>query len=170
MSDLQSQLESALKPLVEGVGLEFWGMELVRSRGHALLRVYIERPDMRVTVDDCARASRAMSDTLDQLDLIAENYDLEVSSPGLDRPLYTLAHYARFVGEEVKLETHLPIAGRKRYRARIARVEQGIELHFEKQQLTLQLSDIAKARIVPDYSKPSPYQVAPDATVEEEPL
>jgi ribosome maturation factor RimP len=168
MQELTHQLESMLRPAIAEVALELWGLELVRSGGHALLRVYVERPDMRVTVDDCARASRVIGPILDQADPIPENYDLEVSSPGLDRPLYTLEHFARFVGEEVKLETHLPKANRKRYRGRITAVDALITLQVDQQQFQFAMAEISKARIVPDYTKPSPYHIEPDASVEEE--
>jgi ribosome maturation factor RimP len=168
MTDLHQQLEALCSPAVVECELELWGLELVRSGGHSLLRVYIERPDMRVTVADCARASKAISAVLDEKDPITENYDLEVSSPGLDRPLYVLSHYARFIGEDVKIETHLPTAGRKRYRGTIVAVNDKIELKVDQQSLFFSIQDVAKARIVPDYTKPSPYQIEPDASVEEE--
>ena len=168
MTDLHQQLEALCSPAVAECELELWGLELVRSGGHSLMRVYVERPDMRVTVADCARASKAISAVLDEKDPISENYDLEVSSPGLDRPLYVLSHYARFIGEDVKIETHLPIAGRKRYRGTIIAVSDKIELKVDQQSLFFSIQDVAKARIVPDYTKPSPYQIEPDASVEEE--
>ena len=155
MSDRQSKLNQELRPIVESLGYEFWALELVQSRGHSLLRIYIELEDRHINVDDCARVSRALSERLDSIDLISEDYHLEVSSPGLDRPLFTASHFARALGEEVNVQTHLPIDGRKRYRARIQSVEDDvITLSFEKKTLTIRVDNIAKAQVIPDFSKP----------------
>lgn len=155
MSDRQSKLNQELRPIVESLGYEFWALELVQSRGHSLLRIYIELEDRHINVDDCARVSRALSERLDAIDLISEDYHLEVSSPGLDRPLFTTSHFERAVGEEVNLQTHLPIDGRKRYRARIQAVEHDVvTLSFEKKTLAVRVENIAKAQVIPDFSKP----------------
>ena len=155
MSPLQRQLTELIQPLVAAGECEFWGLELVQSRGSSLLRVYIERDDRHINVDDCARISHAISDALDVLDPITEDYRLEVSSPGVDRPLYALDHYQRAIGEELRLETHLPKAGRKRYRARVQSVDgQNIILQFDKSTVVLAFSEIAKARVIPDFSQP----------------
>lgn len=130
-------------------------MELVQSRGHSLLRVYIELEDRHIVVDDCASVSRRLSDKLDEIDLISEDYHLEVSSPGLDRPLVSASHFARAIGEEVRLETHLPIDGRKRYRCVLTQVDgEQLEFSFEKKSLSIRVADVAKASVIPDYSKP----------------
>jgi ribosome maturation factor RimP len=153
-TDRPTQLEAALRPIVEALGYEFWCLELVQSRGHSLLRIYIELDDRHITVSDCARVSRALSDKLDEIDLISEDYSLEVSSPGLDRPLVTPSHFVRAIGEELRVETHLPIDGRKRYRAHLVAVEGAqISLSFEKKTVSLALAQIAKAQVIPDYSK-----------------
>jgi ribosome maturation factor RimP len=137
------------------MGYEFWSLELVQSHGHSLLRIYIELEDRHINVQDCASVSRRLSEKLDEIDLIAEDYHLEVSSPGLDRPLVSASHFARAIGEEVRLETHLPIDGRKRYRCVLTQVD-GEQLHFsfEKKAIQIRVGDVAKAQVIPDYSKP----------------
>ena len=80
---------------------------------------------------------------------------MEVSSPGLERPLVTASHFARALGEEVKVETHLPRDGRKRYRAFLTAVSgDEITLEFEKKQVQLRVAEISKAHVIPDFSKP----------------
>ncbi len=157
IEDRHTQLEKALRPVVEAMQFEFWGMELVQSRGHSTLRVYIELELRHITVDDCAAVSRRVSDVLDEIDVISEDYHLEVSSPGLDCPLFYASQYQRMLGCELQLSTHLPIDGRKRYRAfLIAASSDQIEISFEKKTLNLRYADIAKAHVIPDYSKPAP--------------
>ncbi len=157
MHDRNTQLETMLTPIIIGLGYEFWGMQFVQSRGHSTLRIFIELSERYITPDDCAKVSRAISVKLDEADPISENYDLEVSSPGMDCPLFTLDQFARFVGEEVRVETHLPKDGRKRWRAKIAAINgDTIDLHFEKTTVQLKIAEIHKAEIIPDYSKPAP--------------
>jgi ribosome maturation factor RimP len=137
------------------MGYEFWSLEIVQSRGHSVLRVFIELEDRHINVDDCASVSRAISSKLDEIDLISEDYHLEVSSPGLDRPLVTPSHFARALNEELKVETHLPHDGRKRYRAFLSAVEADeVVLSFEKKSIRLRVAEIAKAHVIPDFSKP----------------
>ena len=143
--------------MVEGLQYEFWGMELVQSRGHSVLRIFIELELRHINVDDCAKVSRAVGDALDQADLISEDYHLEVSSPGMDCPLFYASQYARMKGCELQLTTHLPIDGRKRYRAFLTDVsDEGIELSFENKTARVRYGEIAKAHVIPDYSKPAP--------------
>lgn len=101
------------------------GYAVVRVRfsgGRApVLQVMIERADEEaMTVDDCAGVSRAVSAALDAADPVAGPYSLEVSSPGIDRPLVRPRDYARFAGREAKIETEQPVAGRRRFRGRLA--------------------------------------------------
>jgi ribosome maturation factor RimP len=157
MHDRNTQLETTLRPIVADLGYEFWGMQFVQSRGHSTLRIFIELTERYITPDDCAKVSKAISVMLDETDPISENYDLEVSSPGMDCPLFTTDQFSRFIGEEVRVETHLPKDGRKRWRARIASVSNDvIELHFDKSTVQLKIAEIHKAEIIPDYSKPAP--------------
>ena len=154
-TDRKTQLENALRPVAEALGYEFWSMELVQSRGASILRIYIELTERHIRVEDCAKVSRAISDKLDEIDLISEDYTLEVSSPGLERPLVTASHFARALGEEVKVETFLPRDGRKRYRAFLTAVSgDEITLEFEKKTVQLRVAEIAKAHVIPDFTKP----------------
>ncbi|MEN9461286.1 MAG: ribosome maturation factor RimP, partial [Pseudomonadota bacterium] len=106
---LDTALQQLFEPAVTALGYELVGVErLSFGRRGALLRVYIDSPT-GITVDDCGRVSHQISGILDVEEPIKSDYTLEVSSPGLDRPLFALEHYVRFVGKEVSLRLHRPI-------------------------------------------------------------
>ena len=99
-------LEKLLAPVVDGLGYELLGiLRLAQARRGVLLRLYIDS-EFGITVDDCARVSHHVSGVLDVEDVIRGEYTLEVSSPGLDRPLFTLAHFQRFIGAQVKIRLY----------------------------------------------------------------
>jgi ribosome maturation factor RimP len=149
---LRDELGDLLGPVVAGLGYELWETEYLPRAGGGLLRLYIDSP-AGITVDDCERVSRAVSDTLDAADPIAARYTLEVSSPGLDRVLRTRAHFERFAGERVRLEMMQPIDGRKRFVGRLAQVGEGeVVLEAEGGKVTLPIEDIHRARLAPEVS------------------
>ncbi|MFY8207141.1 MAG: ribosome maturation factor RimP, partial [Arenimonas sp.] len=94
------ELKELLEPTVRGLGLELLGVEFSPAAGNALLRLYIDAPERLVSIEDCEAVSREVSANLDVNDPIASQYTLEVSSPGIDRPLFTLAQFARQIGEQ----------------------------------------------------------------------
>jgi len=115
------------------------------------LRVYIDKPG-GVTVDDCADVSRQLSAILDVEDPLPGSYMLEVSSPGLDRPLVTANDFRRFIGEMVKVQMHQPIAGRKRFKGRLlAASDERVTLEVDGEQFDLVLADVERARLVPQF-------------------
>ncbi|WP_293866853.1 ribosome maturation factor RimP [uncultured Alsobacter sp.] len=135
------------------------GFRLVRVRVTALngctVQIMAERPDGTFTVDDCEAVSRAVSPALDVDDPIDRAYHLEVSSPGIDRPLVRATDFARWAGHEAKIEATLPIGGRKRWRGMIVGVEDGaVQLERgdakadEDRRITIPLRDLADARLV----------------------
>ncbi len=108
---------------------------------------------MPVTIDDCERASREISALLDVNDPVAGRYTLEVSSPGLDRPLFTPEHFARFIGQAVKINVNLPLDGRRRFHGSIKEVEgDRIVIEQDGEQVAIVHANIAKARLAPDYA------------------
>ena len=106
--------ESLVRPVLEQAGLELVGCELVREQGGWILRVFIDK-EGGVIVDDCATASRAISGVLDVDDVVPARYNLEVSSPGLNRPLSRPEDFDKFKGQKIKLRTTEPIDGRGNY-------------------------------------------------------
>ena len=150
--DVQA-LAQRVAPALDELGLECLGIEWVPGRGEGLLRLYIDREgEQPVTVDDCEAASREVSALLDVDDPIAGHYVLEVSSPGIDRPLFSAEQFARFIGEEAKVTLKLPREGRRRLRGRIVGVEgERIRMEVDGAIFDLRHDEIESARLVPDW-------------------
>ncbi len=146
-----SELNRLIEPAVEAVGFEFVGLEYVAEGRHSVLRVYIDHDD-GITVDNCADVSRQVSAVLDVEDPISGQYNLEVSSPGMDRPLFKLEHFERYQGEEIKLRSHAPGDGRRNFRGVLQAVEgDQISLNVDGQEFTVAFDNVEKARIVPSF-------------------
>jgi ribosome maturation factor RimP len=146
------ELGDLLAPAISTLGLELLGIEFNAGQGSSLLRVYIDAPERAVTVDDCERASREISALLDVNDPVPGHYTLEVSSPGLDRPLFTPEQFSRFIGQEAKLNLTAPVAGRRRFHGSIRAVDgDSITIGVDGEEVVLQHGDIARARLAPDY-------------------
>ena len=149
MNRRRVDLDSLLRPVVMDMGYVFWGIEHLRQGRASLLRIYIDA-EPGITLEDCERVSRQLSGVLDVADPIAGEYLLEVSSPGLDRLLFTAAQYERFVGETVKVRLSGTYEDRRKITGTIERVagetvilnEAGTEFHIP-------LHEIDRARIVP---------------------
>ena len=142
-------LITMLQPAVEACGFELWGLEFFPQGKRSVLRIYIDGAE-GVTVEGCSLVSHQVSGILDVEDPITGEYLLEVSSPGWDRPLFTLAHYQRFVGSEINLRLVAPINARRRYKGHIqAIIDNTIELAFEGQVIRIPFAQIDKANIVP---------------------
>jgi ribosome maturation factor RimP len=152
MTGRAEEIRDLLAPTVEALGFELLGVEYAPSTGNSLLRLYIEVPDRPVGIEDCEAVSREVSALLDVEDPIPGEYNLEVSSPGIDRPLFGAAQFARFVGEQAKLSLRIPQEGRRRLQGRIARVEGGtVVIAEEKAEYAVAEANIEKARLVPDF-------------------
>jgi ribosome maturation factor RimP len=152
---LRDQLRELLAPVVAGLGYQLWELEFLPRSGGGMLRIYIDSsrdsPERGISLDDCERVSRAVSETLDAADPIPSHYTLEVSSPGLDRLLRTREHFERFAGERVRLEMMQPVEGRKRFSGRLLGVgESDITLELENGRISLPIDDIHRARLAPD--------------------
>jgi ribosome maturation factor RimP len=146
---LRDTLAARLAPLVEGLGCELWELEYSPGRGNGFLRLYIDAA-AGITLDDCERVSRAVSEVLDAEDPIPGQYTLEVSSPGLERPLRTAEHFARFVGETVHVETVQAIEGRRRFKGALtAAGAETVEVEVDGKRWALPLSGIRKAHLAP---------------------
>ncbi|MBM3570427.1 MAG: ribosome maturation factor RimP [Alphaproteobacteria bacterium] len=140
---------AAIKPTVEGMGFRLVRVRLF-GHGQRTLQVMAERPETgAMAVDDCTELSRALSAVLDVEDPIEGAYTLEVSSPGMDRPLVEEQDFARFVGREIKLETARPIDGRRRFRGRLEGIAQGmVALDTAEGRQAVPFADIRDAKLV----------------------
>ena len=152
MTGKAEEIRDMLAPTVEALGLELLGVEYAPSTGSAMLRLYIDKAEVGVGIEDCEAVSREVSALLDVNDPIATEYTLEVSSPGIDRPLFGAAQFARWLGEQAKLTLRVPMEGRRRLQGRIARVEgDRVVIAEEKQEYEVAEANIEKARLVPDF-------------------
>jgi ribosome maturation factor RimP len=151
MQAQRSDLRRLLEPGVKALGFELVDVELAGQGHRNTLRVYIDGP-RGVTVDDCADVSRQLSAILDVEDPIPGSYALEVSSPGLDRPLVTAEDFRRFRGEEVKLKTTDAISGRRNFKGRLVEAnDDGIVIEVDGQRFELAYGGIERARLVPRF-------------------
>lgn len=142
-------LTALLQPVVEELGYSLWEIECLPGRGNGLVRLYLDA-EAGITVDDCARVSRAVSEVLDAEDPIEGEYTLEVSSPGLERPLRTAEHFGRFVGETVFVELAQPVDERRRFKGLLAAADATtIEVEVDGQRHVLPVSGIRKAHLAP---------------------
>jgi ribosome maturation factor RimP len=152
MTGRAEEIRDMLAPTVEALGFELLGVEYAPSTGNSLLRLYIDIEDRHISAEDCEVVSREVSALLDVEDPIPGEYNLEVSSPGIDRPLFGAAQFARHLGEQAKLALRIPQEGRRRLQGRIARVEGStVVIAEEKAEYAVAEANIEKARLVPDY-------------------
>jgi ribosome maturation factor RimP len=146
-----ARLTQLLQPLVEELGYEFVGLEHSSNPKNPSLVIYIDRPG-GIAVEDCERVSREVAAVLDVEDPIPGHYDLEVSSPGLDRPLFTLEQFERFSGEVAQVSLFAPLDGRRKFKGEILGIQDGkVRLDQDGTEVELDMGNIAKARLVPDY-------------------
>ena len=151
MATLEQKLQDLLQGSVEDLGCELWGIECQRVGRYLTVRLFIDK-EGGVTVDDCADVSRQVSAVLDVEDPIADKYNLEVSSPGLDRPLFTLAQYTRYVGQEIVVHLRIPVADRRKWQGELTKIENDmIRLIVDKQEQVLAFGNIQKANVVPKF-------------------
>ena len=147
---LRDTLAALLTPLIEGLGYELWELEYSPGRGNGFLRLYLDA-EADITLEDCERVSRAVSELLDAEDPIPGQYTLEVSSPGLERPLRTAGQFGRFVGETVFIETVQAVEGRRRFKGALtAAGAETVEVEVDGKRWTLPISGIRKAHLAPD--------------------
>jgi ribosome maturation factor RimP len=150
MAQEPAELRRLIAPTVESMGFELVGVEF-KGGQHALLRLYIDAED-GVSVDDCALVSHQVSGLLDVEDPIPGQYDLEVSSPGLDRPLFRAEDYARFAGQRVRVRTDVPVLGRRNFSGLLQGLEgDQVIVEVDGEAYALPLDQIEQARLVPEY-------------------
>ena len=145
------QLTEMLKPAAEALGYECVGVEYLNQGKHSILRLYIDHVE-GIQVEDCAKVSHQASGILEVEDPIASPYTLEVSSPGLDRPLFKLAHYAQSVDHQVTLRCHLGVDGRRNFKGKLHKIKDNqIVIQVDDQEFSIDFEDIDKANLVPDF-------------------
>jgi len=146
------KVAALIEPSLDVLGYELVGVEYMAQGKHSLLRVYIDHPN-GVDVNDCQQASQQISGVLDVEDPLPGQYTLEVSSPGLERPLFTAPHFERFSGERAEIKMRTPIEGQRKFIGQLAGVEDNkVLLDLENgESVALSLADIDKAKLKPDW-------------------
>ncbi len=144
------RLQTLIEPSLTALGYELVGVEYVPGRKAGLLRVYIDSPD-GITLEDCERVSHQISGVLEVEDPIHQAYSLEVSSPGLDRPLFTAAHFERFAGQQVRVKLAVPVEGRRNVTGALQGLIDGkVVILEEGVEIRLPLEAIGKAQLIPE--------------------
>ncbi len=134
------------------MGCELWGLELQAGGKTKLLRIYIDRAEEGVGIEDCERVSRQSSAVLDVEDVINGEYILEVSSPGMDRPLYELSQYEQYIGEDISLRLRFPYEGRRNFKGRLTGVDgDEIIVVATDHEFLFPVEGIEKANVVPRF-------------------
>jgi ribosome maturation factor RimP len=148
-----AKLTALVKPIVEDLGYEFVGLEYSSNPKNPALVLYIDKDD-GIAVEDCETVSREIAALLDVEDPIPGNYVLEVSSPGLDRPLFNLAQFEQFKGEVASVSLFAPSSGRRKFKGKILGIEDDlVRIDQDGVEVKLEFGNIAKARLVPDYAR-----------------
>lgn len=151
MKRAPNSLQELIESTVISVGYEFVGLEVHSQPQGSLFRVYIDR-DGGITLGDCQKVSHQLSGVLEVEDPISGQYTLEVSSPGLDRPLFTEEHFKQFIGSDVKIRLGLPVEGRRKFTGKLQGVsdDHQVIIQIDEQEFHLQLANIEQARLIPE--------------------
>lgn len=146
-----NQLQAIIEPAVTAMGYELVGVEYLAQGRHSLLRIYIDS-EHGITLDDCAEVSHQVSAVLDVEDVIKGVYNLEVSSPGMNRPLFTAEHFVRFSGEQVEVKLRLPLNGRRKFKGTLQGVHDNhVVVEVDGEEYSLPIADIDKANLVAEW-------------------
>lgn len=148
---MSDRLSEIIQPVVEALGCELWGIENLSMGKHSTLKIYIES-DEGVDIDDCAKVSRQVSGLLDVEDPINGEYTLEVSSPGLDRRLFSLEQYSAYAGAEVKVRLKRPYDGKRKFTGRLRGIEgDEVVLILGDEEIIFPFEEIERANVVPEF-------------------
>jgi len=148
----QAQLEALIAPVAESLGCELWGLEYFAQGKRSMLRIYIDKKPDGVQIADCERVSRQVSSVLDVEDPITGEYTLEVSSPGMDRPLFRLEQYAEYIGQDIAVRLRVGFDGRKKFRGRLKGIEDDeIILQVDNEEYLLPYELVDKASVIPNF-------------------
>ncbi len=140
-----------LRPAVEEVGKELLGVEFISAGNNSVLRLFIDHEN-GINVDDCAEVSRQVGAILDVEDPISTEYNLEVSSPGLDRPLFTIEHYQAVIGETVNVRLSLPLNGRRKFKGKLEAIENdNLIVTVDGETYELVFSNVDKGNLVANF-------------------
>lgn len=148
MRNSEKLIAELIAPSVDALGLELWGIEHSQQGKYSVLRIFIESEN-GITIDDCEKVSRQVSAILDVEDPISGEYTLEVSSPGLDRPLFSIEQFDQYKGNEIDVRLRTPLNGRRKFKGLLADVvEETVCVQVDGEDFQLPHAEIEKANIV----------------------
>ncbi len=151
------KIRSVVSGPVEGAGYELVEIEFKREVGGWVCRLFVDKPGTGISLDDCERVSREVSAVLDVADVIPQAYALEVSSPGLDRPLRYVEHFRRYVGQKAKLKLRAGVEGRRNFSGTIVAVPPDapprVVVQVDDKEYTLPLDDLDRANLVYEFDR-----------------
>lgn len=145
----ESRIANLIRPTIESLGFELWGFDYNTQGNYTTLRIYVDGTEGKgITLDQCAIVSREVSAVLDVEDPINTRYQLEVSSPGIDRTLYTIDQFKKYIGENVKIKLQSAQNGRRQFEAEIIKIEDDtLYLKAENDAFNIAFCDIQKAKL-----------------------
>lgn len=144
---IQTEVEQLVKPTIESMGYVLWGCEYLPQGKHSLLRIYIDKAD-GIGIEDCEKVSRQVSAILDVEDPISGNYHLEISSPGIPRPLFYHWQYGLYIGSVVQIKLYQPIAGKRKFSGTIVSADENTVVLAQGEQVQVfSYSNIVKANL-----------------------
>ena len=152
---VQDDLSRLIRPVVETMGFEYVGLDYLSNPKNRLVRIYIDREPEGISIDDCADVSSEVSACLDVEDPISGHYSLEVSSPGVERPLFEPAHYRRFLGERARVQLFAPMddshGSRRKLVGRILEADDSqVVMEVDGDRVAVSFNDIRRANLKPD--------------------
>lgn len=148
LSNFEQKLSEMLRPAVELTGVELLGIEYISAGNNSVLRLYIDHEN-GIDVDNCAEVSRQVSAILDVEDPISTEYNLEVSSPGVDKPLFTKTHFENVVGETIEVKLGMPLNGRRKFKGLLEAVDaDNIVVVVDGEDYELPMANIDKANLI----------------------
>ena len=153
MAKFEHKLTDMLRPAVEEVGKELLGIEYISAGNNSVLRLFIDHEN-GIDVDDCAEVSRQVGAILDVEDPISSEFNLEVSSPGLDRPLFDKPHYEAVIGETIEVKLSIPFNGRRKFKGILVAIENDtLVVTVDGEDYDLVLGNVVKAHLVFNHNK-----------------
>lgn len=148
-NEIVHEVEALLGPITRAMGLETVDVQVAGEAHHTVLRVLVDRPEGGITVEECAKVNEALGRQLDLYDFFPHSYTLEVSSPGLDRPLRTDAEFRRFAGRRAEILTGEPVGGQRRFRGMLLGVVgEEVMVQIDRRQVAIPKAQIQQARLV----------------------
>lgn len=150
MATIEQRVAELVAPVLEEKGIELWGVKLINNPKRTTLQIFIDRKDGGVTIDDCTNVSLELNGIMDVEDLFNHPYFLEVSSPGLDRYLFTFDQVCAYTGREMNVEVSMPIANRRRFRGILEKVDGDLLfLKVDNDVYEIAWPNVSKAQLIP---------------------